>query len=508
MGTSSRLLSLAMATVISLGGNAWGFNTTLGGRRVDLDGSFEVRGAVRVDGATAPDDPQEVLRLRLALELTEWLSFETSAVGMHGGPTSKATKAGGFNYNDAFQDVNPSFEFDEAFFDVEQEEFSVRVGMQKIFWGKLDRQQPNDLTNPYRFIDPFLVDQHERKIPVPAILGTYAPTGVEWLPEEAQFTAVWMPMYVPFRLPVLGERWFPPAAETPPTFDIPGGVIRLPDGSFLPALSIPISETEQNISPPARNLANSGLGLRASGYAKGVDFAGYYYHGYDVQPTLRLLVDAVAAPNPNSPLGFDVSADTFLQPVYSNIDSIGADAAYTAGPFTVRGEGAFVVGRTFSRNLSDLVANPAQLAPQIVDAFEQFRQGATRVPIDVGPTFVEKNSFEWGVGADYTYEGWFALLQMNQTDVFDNPVQLLIHNVETRFLANLRKSFFSDRLRAQFVGLYGLSGYFIALPRLTYFFTDYLDLQIGYLAISGSRNTIGGQYKNNDEGYIRARVTF
>ena len=27
----------------------------------------------------------------------------------------------------------------------EHEEFSLRVGLQKIFWGKLDRQQPNDL---------------------------------------------------------------------------------------------------------------------------------------------------------------------------------------------------------------------------------------------------------------------------------------------------------------------------------------------------------------------------
>lgn len=501
-------LLIATATVLALGGEAWSISTTLGGRRLDLDGSFEVRGAVRVDGDTAPDRPLEVLRLHLGAELTDWLSFDSSLVGSNGGPTSLATKGGGFNYNDAFQDVSPSFEVDEAYFDIEREDLSVRIGMQKVFWGKLDRQQPNDLINPYRFIDPFLMEQPERKIGTPAVLATYAPTGVDWLPEQAQFTAVWLPMYVPFRFPVIGERWFPPAAVAPSTFVIPGGVIPLPDGGFLPQVDVPISEVSQNISPPARNLANSGLGLRASGYADGVDFAGYYYHGFDIQPAFQLLVDAVATPNPMSPVGFDVRADTRLNPVYSNIDSIGGDAAYTLGPFTFRGEGAFVIGRAFSRNLSDLVANPQQLAPQIVHAFEQFRQGNLSVPIDISPTFVEKNSFEWGVAADYTYQGWFALLQMSQTDVFDNPVQLLINNVETRFLANLRKSWFSDRLKAQFVGLYGVSGYFVALPRLSYFFTDYLDLQIGYLAISGSRNTIGGQYKNNDEGFLRARVTF
>jgi len=189
-------------------------------------------------------------------------------------------------------------------------------------------------------------------------------------------------------------------------------------------------------------------------------------------------------------------------------DSFGADAAYTAGPFTLRGEGAFVLNRAFSRDLNDLITNPAQLAPQIAKAFEQFSRGVTSVPIDVGPTFVQKDSFEWGFGGDYTWEGWFALLQINQTDVFDNPVDLLIHNVETRFLANVRKSWFQDTLRAQFITLYGLSGYFVAFPRLSYFFTDNIDAQVGYLCINGSRNTIVGQYKQNDEGFIRLRLTF
>jgi len=487
---------------------AWAISTTIGGRRVDLDGSLEMRQAFIVDQDTPEDRVMEVLRLNLGLQATDWLDFHVGLVGMNGGPTTQATKSGIYNYNDAFQTVNPSFEVDEAYFDLEGEELELRAGLQKVFWGKLDRTQPNDLLNPYRYIDPLLTEQAERKIGTPGLLLGYAPHGVDWLPEEAQLTAVWLPMYVPFRLPVLGERWFPPAAVTPDTFFIPGGVIPLPGGGFVPSLDVPITETAVNVPPPARTLANSGLGLRASAYTAGVDYAFYYYHGYDVSPAMQLLVDATATPNPGSPLGFDVGADTFLKPVYVNVDSFGADAAYTWGGFTFRGEGAFILDRAYSRNFSDLVTNPLQIAPQIAAAFEQFAMGATRVPIDIGPTFVEKNTLEWGIGADYTWEGWFALLQVNQTDVFDNDIDLLIQNVETRFLANLRKSFLQDTLRSQLIGVYGVSGYTIVLPRLTYFLTDYFDVQLGYLLVNGSRNTIGGQYKNNDEGYVRLRLTF
>jgi hypothetical protein len=487
---------------------AWGISTTVGGRRVDLDGTLEVRQAFRVDKDTAPDDTMEVLRLRLGLDLADWLDFETSVVGMHGGPTTRATKSGIYNYDDAFQDVNPSFEVDEAYFDFEGEEIEVRAGLQKFFWGKLDRSQPNDLLNPYRYIDPLLTEQAERKIGIPAVQLTYAPLGVDWLPRESRLNLVWAPMYVPFRLPVLGERWFPPAAETPPTFVIPGGVIRLPDGTVVPRLDVPIRQTTVNTDPPARRLENSSVAVRAAAYTAGVDYAFYYSHGYDVAPAVQLQVDSVAMPNPASPLGFDTAADTRLLPVYSHIDSFGADAAYTWESFTFRAEGAFVLGRAYSRNFSDLVTNPLQIAPQIVDAFEQFRMGATRVPIDLGPTFARRNTIEWGLGADYSWEGWFALLQINQTDVLDNDLDLLIRNVETRFLANLRKSFLQDRLRAQLIAVYGVSGYLALLPRLTYALTDYLDVQAGYLLINGSRNTIVGQYKRNDEGYLRLRVSF
>ena len=57
----------------------------------------------------------------------------------------------------------------------------VRLGLQKVAWGKLDRSQPNDLINPSNYIDPLMDDEAERKIGVPALQASYY-FPESWLP--------------------------------------------------------------------------------------------------------------------------------------------------------------------------------------------------------------------------------------------------------------------------------------------------------------------------------------
>jgi len=52
-------------------------------------------------------------------------------------------------------------------------------------------------------------------------------------------------------------------------------------------------------------------------------------------------------------------------------------------------------------------------------------------------------------------------------------------------------------------GVYGM-----AHPRLTYSVNDYVDVRIGYIAIEGHSTSLFGQYKRNDEGYVRASFLF
>jgi hypothetical protein len=505
MGARVRVwLRVVVAVVAGLPLTAFGFTTTVGGRRIDLDGTLQAREVFEVEDEPASDHTQLLLRVRFAAALTDWLRFDSTTVGIYGGPVSKATRSGTFNFSDTFQELDPSVEFEEAYLDLDLAPFELRLGKQKLAWGKLDRVQPNEIFNPYQFQDPLMQEQEERKIGIPAIAATYAAPARHWLPEETRFTLAWAPIYIPFRFPEQGERWFPPAAQVPDVFRIPAGLVPGEGQPPLPAIEVPLSSGTRNPDPPARRLENSAVNLRLAGFRGGVDFALYFYHGIDTQPAFELLVEAF---NPD-PQQLQITADTTLQPVFRHVDAWGADAAYIVGPVTMRLEAAFIHGRPFTRDLRLLVIDPSPLSPEILRVLREFQAGATQVAVDV-ESFVERDTLEWGLGADYVYDGWLLIAQVNQTDVFDNDVDLLINDVETRLLLNLRKSFWQDRVHLQLVAVHAIeSDYTLLLPRLTVDITDSLDVRFGYLGISGSRFSLLGQYKENDQGFVRAQYRF
>jgi hypothetical protein len=503
------LTSLMFISMMSIPAHA--LTASVGGHAIALDGQAEVREVIEENHSTPHDRTQELLRLHATAELANWLKLDTTTVGLNGGPTFQATKSGTFNLDDVFQDVSPSVEFEEAYLDAHFERFDLDVGKQKLAWGKLDRFQPNDLINPERYVDPFLQEEEERKIGIPLVQGSYYPPAADWLPEDSRVTVVWVPYYVPFRFPAVGERWFPPAVSSTTSFVVPAGIATLPDGSPTPRFVVPVIPRTINAPTPPFQFENSEWAGRLAGLVHGADIALYYYHGFDVSPAFSLSARAFGEPdmNPLNPLGVSITAETLLAPVFRTIDSWGADAAYSIGDFTFRAEGAYISGRPFTRDLRFLVRDPSALAPQIREGIAAFQQGAREVPVDLGQSFVVHDAVDWGIGGDYTVAGYFLLLQANQTDVLHNDVDLLIKNVETRLLANLRKNFLSGDLQTQLIGIHSIeSDYTVLLPRITYRLTDALDVRVGYLFIAGRASSLLGQYRRNDEGFVRLRYSF
>jgi hypothetical protein len=151
-----------------------------------------------------------------------------------------------------------------------------------------------------------------------------------------------------------------------------------------------------------------------------------------------------------------------------------------------------------------LVTDPAAIAPEIARALVALARGAGSTPVALPPGSVIRDAVEWGIGGDYVYEGYTLLLQVNQTDVLNNDVQLLIKDVETRLLANLRKSFLSDTLKTQLVAIHAIeSDYTIVRPRVTYSVTDHIDTQVGYLFIAGRSQSVGGEFRRNGQGWLQ-----
>jgi hypothetical protein len=494
----------------------WSIQTTVGGHPVDLDASFSLREVIEENGSTKHDRTREQLRLRAAIGLTDWLRFDSTTVSTNGGPTMKADRSGLYTWDDTFQDISPVVDFQEAYLDAHLSAVDLRFGLQKVSWGKLDRSQPNDLINTFNYIDPLMDEEAERKIGVPALQASYY-FPESWLPSEGRLTAVWVPQYIPYRFPLADcvvqngvsycdlERWFPPAAVPTTTFSVPAGIIPI-NGGFNPAFSVPIGYQVRNTASPALRLDNSEIGVRYSALLHDVDFAVYGYHGFDPQPAFNLMAVATGEPDPNpaNPLHVkNLAAQTTLTPNFEQINSGGADAAYAFDRFTVRAEGAYVNGRPFSRDLRFLVTDPASIAPQIAAAINALAHGAGVAPVPLPPASVTHDAVEWGLGGDYVHEGYTLLLQVNQTDVLHNDVRLLIKNVETRLLANLRKSFLSDTLKTQLVALYAIeSDYTILRPRVIYSVTDHVSAEVGYLFIAGRTESVGGQFKRNGQGWI------
>ncbi len=489
--------------------------TSIGGRQVDLDTTLSVREVFEENHASPHDRTLERLRVRAAVSLTDWLRFDSTTDALNGGPTFQADRSGVYSWDHVFQDVSPAVDFDEAYFDIFLPSVDVRLGKQKVAWGKLDRTQPNDLINPLTYSDPLLDDEADRKIGVPALQASYYLPAAPLIPAESRITAVWVPRYVPYRFPLAScrvqdgtshcavERWFPPAGVPPLTFRLP-----LPPGSPVSALDVPLGFQTAEASLPSWRLENSEVGLRYSALVRDVDLALYYFHGFDAQPAFRLSAKAFGAPSSTPPLFIDLNSlfgATTLSPVFHHIDSWGADFAYAIGGFTMRGEGAFVRGRPFSRDLRTLLSDPTPIAPAIAQALRELAMGAGSADVALPDSFAVRDSVEWGVGGDYLYEGYMLLAQVNQTDVLHNSVDLLIKDVDTRLLLNLRKAFLSDSVRTQLVAIHAIeSDYTVIRPKVFYQFTDHVGGEVGYLFISGRSHSVGGQYRRNDEAWVRA----
>jgi hypothetical protein len=462
---------------------------------IDVEGKLEFLAVGRLQSSSPSQDPQGKLRLRVSTDLSPRLRFVTDLTGTAGGTPRDPSGAGVYDLGHVRQDLSPSLEIGEAYLDVYSSLLDLRLGLQKFAWGRLDRVQPNDLLNPQKYYDPLLEEENDRKIGVPAIAPTLnVPPG--WsgaLLTELRLAFVWVPIYVPYYFPDEDERWYPP-------------IWRVPAESSVQGLTVENQSQFVNAPLPSRNLEHSTYAARFSGLFAGADFAAYYFEGFDPAPALGVAAVGFASLDPLSPQLLDVRSEVDVFPQFDRIRAVGGDVAYRVFDATLRLEGAYVFDRLYPRNPSDVVASEQIGA---IDPTELLSGGEQEVPVTLEPVNVRRDGVDWGVGGDTFVGDTFLLLQVNQTAVLHNDVDLLISDFETLFSITLRRGFLDERLKAELVGLYAMQGVAgIAHPRLTYNVSDHLDVRVGYIAIEGHASSLVGEYKHNDEAYVRARLLF
>lgn len=492
----ARGLAIAGALLIVLGfwpTRAAAWRGQVRGGDVELTGYVETRQVVRVDRDTEHELNLQRLQLEARSWWDDWASFTLVTSLQNGGPATRSSSAGFYDIDRVFQSIAPAVEIEEASLRFDFDRFEFRFGQLKHAWGKLDRFQPNDEINPERYADPLLLEEQERKIGVPSLEATVHLPERWWLPEEGAVTFVSVPRFVPFRMPLPGERWFPPNAVPPASL-----AVELAPGEIA---DVPLSLQVDNRRPPAFTFDNASYAARFAAHWRGADYALYYYRGIQTAPVFDL--DARADVADVAP---GVTGTTILSPVFHHIQSWGTDVGFVWDRFSFRAEGAFTRGRAFNRDLRSLIDDP-QLQDAIDNALEELQSGASTAPVDLGTTFIVSDTVQWGVGADTAIHDFDLLFELSQTHVLDNDLPLLIRNNETVLLADIRRRFLRDDLTAQMTALYGASSDYTALmPRLTYRLHDRVELRVGYLHVAGRARSRVGQFKDNDEAFIRLRL--
>src|SRR5712691_917285 len=218
--------------------------------RLAVSGYLDGR-AVADTGGGPRERPQALLDLRLDGTPTRALHTHLELRTRAGGPF-EGGHPGLYNFNHAFQNRSPAVEVDESYADLHLRSADVRIGIQKVAWGKLDGVPPTDVVNPRDFHDPLVDDVEERKIGIPALLGTY------YLPDVPRLgltglrtTLVYVPLAVPPRLALAEERWFPRSTVPPARFVVPPAVASRALGMPVTTpLVIPVTFGTLNDHPP------------------------------------------------------------------------------------------------------------------------------------------------------------------------------------------------------------------------------------------------------------------
>ena len=512
-------------------------------QRLDVSGYTEGLAVVDTGGGKR-QRPEAVGVLRVDGTPVSHLETHLELRGQLGGPFEGGHQ-GAFNLVHTFQNYTPSLEFHEAYAGLQLKSADVRLGIQRFAWGKLDGIPPTDVLNPRDLHDPLVADLEEAKIGIPALQTTYyAPEVAGLALSDLRATAVYVPLAVPSRLALLDERWFPSGVRPPTQLHVPqhtgelsieralqrlcdrgkvSGASCKPVDVFLASdISVAAALHTSNHRPPL-HLDAGGIGARLAGSFRGMDWDLYHYTGPEVGPNAQLDVglvsrrfdpDTITANNRRITIG-ELQARTAIRQTHSTIHMTGADLASPVGGATVRVEAAYFQDRPYLRIANDLVSE-ALRHPRVHGPFyeQAFNRGCTatrpcRGRVDLGELFPTSDAVEWGVGADYLWNGLFALLQLNQIVLLDSVPRLIIADPETRLTTTLRRRFMQERLELEVRAIYAIErGGWFAFPRVSYVVTDDLRVRLGYLAVGGSRNSLIGEFGDNDEVVMQVRYSF
>jgi hypothetical protein len=357
--------------------------------------------------------------------------------------------------------------------------FDLRVGQQRIVWGRADARSPNDVINAHDLRDPLLADPELRNLPTPLVRGD-VDLGF------GSLQLVVAPFFLPDRFDVYGTNWAILQPDAPAPLR---GLFNLISRGVDPSLQAAAQPLLEATRAPRLDLASASAGLRFSWTWRRLDVSHSYHYGYDPIPLLRIdpTVLALLSLVDFNQAGFGTLAPALqlldmgrrpLDATYQRRHHVGLDAVTIAGPFALRLDAAFDSTRVFYRR--DL-------------------NGIT------SPTLEMVLSVEYQTGDP----GKFLIVEGIYLHLFDRPqAPLLFYSEDTGAIAVAFRWTFARRVQLGVRGQVGIQPLsYTVMPEVGLRFSSLL-LQLGAVILGGEDFSFGSYFRRNNEVYVLAKYAF
>lgn len=337
-------------------------------------------------------------------------------------------------------------------------DLDLRIGKQRIAWGTADTLNPTDNLNPDDFSDPL---DFGRKLPTTALLATY------YLGDYT-LTGIWLKALRPVLLPKTGFTF----AQEMPSLPLP------------PTLTI--AEREERLLLPERFLKNSMFAAKVKSTLLNVDWSLSYFRGFDDIPILKSITAA-----PIDATSLKITSELS----FPKLNIIGADLAGELLSIGFWGEGAVFL--------------PDEESVLLITA-----PGPKGTPQTEKPTMLKDEAyFKYTIGLDYTFKGGIYINAQYMHGFFHERGRA---NLQDYIVARVEKEFFDEALKVALSGGVEIKDFddiknnigYIVAPELTLKPADSVEIALGIFLLGGKEGTLFGQWKDQDQAYLKVKVDF
>jgi len=358
----------------------------------------------------------------------------------------------------------------EAYLGFFSRRLDLRVGQQRLVWGRGDAFAPNDVQNGRDTRDPILGETDVLHLPTPMVrLDADVAIGTLQL--------VWQPWFRPDRFDTYGANWARVQPDTPPwQRQLLAAAFRVFDPTLEPLVQ-PLHGASER--PPA-DLTGSSGGARFGLARSGVDVDVFYDYGYDRMPFLTVDPRVVSAPDPATlAVGLMAAGERPLRARYLRRHHAGTALQTTVRSLALRAEVAYdsTVVLTRAADLTG-VEHPAVQATAAVE----YQTG------ELGKTVLLEGWYQHLVGA----AGGDPLLGVEP---------------DSAAVALLGRWTFIDRLEVELRAAVGVAPRsYLLRPQIGWKFNA-LAVYLGAVLLGGEEGSMAHYFRRNQSLYLLAKYS-